>query len=246
MNITLSLIAITALIYHGGGLMVGSSAMIPKVQVEYLANQGFVVVIPNYRLAPQVTAKEAFSDCEEAYDWATQSLPGQLKSKYGVDLDASRVVAYGHSTGGAISFHIASCKQLRAVTAFYPSLFISDPSTSSHQSTTLPPFGTFPDFTPSEEDWESIKPAGKQLSEAALALPGSIPAARNKWQMHILKHGQWPSTVLPDGDFAAVDPLTRLIERWPPVMIVQGEADSVPGSSLALAERAEKEMRAAR
>lgn len=41
-----------ALIYHGGGLIVGSSEIIPKPQVNYLASQGFVVVIPNYRLGP--------------------------------------------------------------------------------------------------------------------------------------------------------------------------------------------------
>lgn len=234
-----------ALIYHGGGLIVGSSEMIPKVQVQYLANQAFVVVIPNYRLAPQVTAKKAFADCEEAYDWATTSLLHILKSEYDVEVECNKVVTMGHSSGGTIALHIASCKSVKAVTAFYPSLFNADTSTSAHRPTTAPPFGSFPDFLPSDEDWGAIKPSGKELSEAPLARPGVMPVARNKWQMHILKHGQWTSNILPDGDFAAIDPLTRLNERWPPAMIVQGEADNVPGSSLALAQRAEKEIEAA-
>ena len=63
--------------------------------------------------------------------------------------------------------------------------------------------------------------------------------------MHVLKHGQWMGIVAPDGDYAAIDPMTRLSVRWAPTMLVQGEIDNVPGSSLELAERAEKAMKAA-
>lgn len=131
------------------------------------------------------------------------------------------------------------------MTAFYPSLFNADKTTSAHKPTTAPPFGTFPDFAPSEADWQDIRPAGKELSEAPLAVPGTIPAARNKWQMHILKHGQWMNSILPDGDFAATDPLTRVSAMWPPILIVQGETDDIGGSGLDLAQRAVDVMRAA-
>lgn len=225
--------------------MVGSSEMIPKPQVEYLAKQGFVVIIPNYRLAPQVTGKDAFADCEEAYEWASTKLPEVMKSSHGVHTDSSKVVAMGHSSGGSIALHLASCKPVKAVTAFYPSLFTADTSTSIHKPTAAPPFGMMPDFVPNDEDWASIKPTGKQLSEAPLALPGTVPAARNKWQMDVLKNGRWPQTVLPDGDYAAIDPLTRLNEHWAPTMIVQGSADNVPGSDLGLAQRAKAEMEVA-
>ncbi|EMC91420.1 hypothetical protein BAUCODRAFT_53042, partial [Baudoinia panamericana UAMH 10762] len=92
-----------ALVYHGGGLMVGSSEMVPKPQLEYLVSKGFLVVVPNYRLAPQVTGKQAFADCEEAYDWATSMLPKFMRLVYDVDIDPKRVVALGHSTGGTIA-----------------------------------------------------------------------------------------------------------------------------------------------
>lgn len=231
------------MIYHGGGLLVGSADIIPKPQIAHLAQQGFVVVIPNYRLAPQVSGKQAFSDCEEAYEWASTVLPDLMKSEHDVLLTADKIVAMGHSSGGTIALHLASCKNLKAVTAFYPSLFNADPSTTAHKPTSVAPFGAFPDFEPNDEDWASIKPAGVQLSEALLARPGANPAPRNRWQMHLLKSGQWLATVLPDGDYAAIDPMTRLANHWPPVMIVQGEADNVPGSSLELAERAEKAMK---
>ncbi|TKA79783.1 hypothetical protein B0A55_03305 [Friedmanniomyces simplex] len=234
-----------ALIYHGGGLLVGSSEMIPKPQTEYLCSKGFVVVAPNYRLVPQVSGKEAFADAVHAYDWATTELPKLMQAGQGVELDAAQVVAMGHSSGGTLAMHIASCRSLKAATAFYPSLFLADTTTSMHKPTSAPPFGFMPDYTPTETDLASIRPAGIQVSEFPLAIPGTIPQPRNKWQMHIIKHGEWPQKAQPDGDYAALDPLTRLSAQWPPVMVVQGEADDVPGSSLDLAQRAEREMTAA-
>ena len=225
--------------------MVGSSEMINKAQINHLATQNFAVVIPNYRLAPQVTAKEAFADCEEAYEWAEKTLPGIMKSDHDVKLDSSKIVAMGHSSGGTLALHMASCKPVKAVTAFYPSLFSADTSTSAHKSTSAPPFGIMPDFEPTAADWKEITPEDKQVSETGLAAPGTVLPPRNKWQMHVLKHGQWMDIVLPDSDYAAIDPMTRLSSNWPPVMIVQGEIDNVPGSNLGFAQRAEKEMKAA-
>ena len=106
-------------------------------------------------------------------------------------------------------------------------------------------FGIMPDFEPTEEDWASIQPSDHQISDAPFPKPGSIPPPRSKWQMSIIKNGQWLSAVQPDGDYASIDPMSRLSPRWAPVMLVQGELDNVPGSSLALAKRAEAELRAA-
>ena len=225
--------------------MVGSSEIIPKTQVEYLCSHGFLVVAPNYRLAPQVTAIEAFADCEEAYDWAVTQLPNAMAKAYALEVDPGRVVAYGHSSGGTLAIHVGSTKHVKAVTAFYPSLFLSDLTTSAHAKCTIPPFGTIPDFAPSKEDWAVVTPKGIELSEAPMGKPGTIPPPRNWWQMHILKHGQWLLSLQPDGRYEALDPMTRVSAQWPPVMIVQGEIDNVPGSDLQLAQRAEKEMKAA-
>lgn len=160
--------------------MVGSSDIIPKAQIEYLANKNFVVVIPNYRLAPQVTGKDAFGDCEEAYEWAVSSLPETMKAEHGVEVDSSRTVAMGHSAGGTLAMHLASSKEIKGVTAFYPSLFIADRSTSIHQPTSAPPFGMMPDFEPTHRDWASISPAGHQISEVPFPAPGSPLSPRSK------------------------------------------------------------------
>lgn len=61
--------------------------------------------------------------------------------------------------------------------------------------------------------------------------------------MSVLKNGQWLSAVQPDDDAASLDPMTRLSPRWAPLLLVQGEIDNVPGSSLDLAKRAVHEIK---
>ena len=236
---------LVALIYHAGGLLAGSYEIVPKPHIDYLCSKGFVVVTPNYRLVPQVTGKQAFADCEEAFDWATGALPGIMHSEHNISLDADQVVAIGHSSGGTMALHLASCKPVKAVTAFCPFIFVSDTTTNAHKPTTSPPFGSMPDFTISEEDWVAIKPAGHQISEAPMPSPDAIALPRNRWTVRVFKTGQWMTSVQPDGDFAAIDPMTRINGQWPPVMIIHGSEDYVPGRSIDLVRRAEKEMIAA-
>lgn len=235
----------SALVYHGGGLLVGSSEVIPLAQTEYLCSRNFVVVAPNYRLAPQVTGRRSVGDCEDAFDWAISTLPAVLQAQHEVTFDPQRVVAFGHSVGGTIAMHLGGCRPLRAVTAFYPMLYAADPDTSLARPCKTPPFGSFPDFIPTEDDWAAICPEHHQISEASFAAPGTVLAPRNRWQMSLLKNGEALATICPDGDRAAIDPMTRVHARWPPTMFVQGDADGSPGSGMAVVRRAEAEMRAA-
>ena len=232
-----------ALIYHAGGLVVGSSEIVPKSQIEYLLSKDFVVVMPNYRLVPQVTGKEAFEDSEEAYDWTVKSLSGIMLSEHKVKIDTSRVVAIGHSSGGTMALNLAICRPVKAVTAFCPFIFVADSSTNAHKPTSTPSFGDMPQSPLTEADWTDVKPARHQLSEAPLWAPGMPLNARHKWMINIFKTGQWLRNVQPDGDYAAIDPMTRLGPSWPPIMIVHGSEDHVPGRSLELVRRAEETMK---
>ncbi|KAK4561054.1 hypothetical protein LTR86_005009 [Recurvomyces mirabilis] len=233
-----------ALVFHAGGLMVGSSSIVPKPQIDYLCLHGFAVVIPNYRLAPQVSGKQAFVDCETAYDWAISDLAAVLE-KHSISVNTQQVVAMGHSSGGTLAMHMAGKKQVKAATAFYPSLYGSDKTTTIHKPTNAPPFCFAKDFVPTDEDRAAISPPDYEVSEFQLGAPPAIPQARNKWQMHVIKNGLWAETVQPDGNLAALDPMTTVSAHWAPLMIVQGELDSVPGSDLSLVKRAEKELMAA-
>ena len=202
-------------------------------------------MIPNYRLAPQVPVTTSLQDSEDTYEFAVGALPSIIKHRTngGLTLNASQVVAMGHSSGGTIALHLASCKPLNAVTAFYPSLFLSDPSTSAHAPATSPPFSTASPYHPTPSETTTISPPTHQISSAPLAIPNQPPTPRNKLHHHLLKTGTWLTTIQPDGHYTAIDPLTRISPAWPPVCLIQGETDTVPGSSLDLAARAEREMR---
>lgn len=231
----------TVLIYHGGGLMVGSSEIIPQPQIDWLANQGFLVVIPNYRLSPQVTGATSMSDSVEAHDWAASGLADTMKS-HDVHINTSDIAVMGHSSGGTIALHVGSCRPVKAVTAFYPSLYFSDESSDAHKPYNGPPFGDVPDYSPTAEEWQVIAPASKQISESTLGVP---PPPRSMWQVDVCTKGKWMSTLCPEGDYASIDPLTQLSSDWPPVMFVSGETDAIPGSTLDLVKRAEEDMRKA-
>lgn len=215
------------LIYHAGGLVAGSSEIVPKPQIQYLCAKGFVVVLPNYRLIPQVTGKDAFADCEDAFEWTKKDLTSRMQTQHGRRLDTDNIVVVGHSSGGTMALHLASCKPIKAATAFYPFWFVADPSTNTHKSTTTPPFDQGATHAPSESEWQSIKPASEQLSEAELAVPGLKLNPRNKWMMQIFREGKWLQNVQPDGNLAAIDPMTRLHRSWAPSFIVHGEHDYV-------------------
>ncbi|KAF2716231.1 alpha/beta-hydrolase [Polychaeton citri CBS 116435] len=233
------------LVLHAGGLIVGNSNILPKPQIDYLLSleRSFVMVVPEYRLAPQADGKTSYQDCIDAYDWILSSLSKTMSLEHSVQLDVNSISTLGHSIGGTLAMHVASLRAVKAVTALYPSLSLADTTASAHLPTSAPPFGNMPDYTPTDEEWAAISPDNIEISNCPLALPGSIPAPRNRWQMQIIRKGQWMSTICPDGDFAALDPLTRLGDDWPSTLIVQGEDDNIPGSSLALAERTITDMK---
>lgn len=67
--------------------------MVPQSEVEYLCSRGFVVVLPNDRLVPQVSGRDAFKDCKDAFDWTIGTLPAPLAKLHQLDLDVGNVVA---------------------------------------------------------------------------------------------------------------------------------------------------------
>ena len=175
-------------------------------------------VAPNYRLVPQVSGSEAFRDTEDALDWTIVTLPEIAEKQLGVTLDTRNVVAMGHSSGGTMVLHLTSIgKPLRAVTALYPFLFVADKSTEAHHPST---FGDADVAEPNEEEWALIAPAGRQVSDAPFTLDNS--SVRSKWIKYIFSSGRWMSSIQPDGNFAAIDPMTRVNGDWASTMIIHG------------------------
>ncbi len=204
-----------------------------------------MVVKPQYRLVPQIHAAQAFLECEDACVWAKTVLPSIMADDHGLQVDIGKVVAMGYSSGGTLALHLASLRLVKAVTAVGPAVFLADTSTEAHHATSELPFGSMPNFVPSEAEWEGIKPAGVQLCGAPVRMPGPgvVLGPREKWVGNTFKHGQWAATLAPDGDYSRIAPKTRLHRDWPPVTIIHGGEDRVPGRSVELIRRAEREMK---
>jgi acetyl esterase/lipase len=77
--------------FYGGNWQTGSKDDYPFLG-EALASRGFVVVIPDYRLYPEVRYPEFITDCADAVRWTLAHI-----SQYGGD--AGKVSLMGHSAG---------------------------------------------------------------------------------------------------------------------------------------------------
>lgn len=92
------------IIFHGGGFVQGSKAIIPKTQITTLARFGFIVVVPNYRLCPHISVYDGpLADSLECMRWTAYSLPDKLFRDVGICIDANRITLMGHSSGGSLA-----------------------------------------------------------------------------------------------------------------------------------------------
>ncbi|THW84138.1 alpha/beta-hydrolase [Aureobasidium pullulans] len=222
------------IILHAGGFVIGSDAMIPQVQIDYLTSHNFVVVIPNYRLCPQVSAlKGAIPDTHASYDFCKSTL-GPLCSL------------------PMTSTWTPQRSQLWAsVTVLYPSLYLSQPSLSrTNEPYNLPPYNQAPEFTPTPEDWNQLCPPDKQISEAGLPIPGTQMSIRVRFMINLLKTGTWNTAITSSPEeLAALDPCSEFTDAgavwavWPPTFFIQGDLDETPGSRIDLVVKAADELR---
>jgi acetyl esterase/lipase len=88
---------------HGGSWVAGDKNFFGQYRSvgRYLAGQGLVAVLINYRLSPRVKHPEHAKDVARAFAWARRNVRG-----YGGDPD--RIVLCGHSAGGHLVSLIAT------------------------------------------------------------------------------------------------------------------------------------------
>ncbi|KAJ5094256.1 hypothetical protein N7456_010117 [Penicillium angulare] len=230
------------LILHGGGLVVGSKDTIPKPQISYLTRAGFLVVVPNYRLCPQVSAFEGpITDSKDCLIWAisnASSLLSQEAAADGYQVNTEKVVVMGHSGGGGLALNIPNQSdlpvQISAVLDFYGAKYLDDPSYSQPH----------PWFTSREESWdeEYINRVfdGPEVSAADLYLGTELPPPRDAWLTSQFKRGKWLSEVVRDGNVGRVDGAKGFSKTYPPTMFIHGLSDTF--DPCAVSERAHAEL----
>ncbi|KAI5197938.1 hypothetical protein AUEXF2481DRAFT_8906 [Aureobasidium subglaciale EXF-2481] len=241
------------IVLHAGGLVIGNDAMIPASQINYLAARNFIVVIPNYRFCPQVTALEgAIPDTHAAYEFCRSSLGPFMLSSHAINIDTSRIVAMGMSAGGMLALHLAALGKpaIKAITVLYPSLYLSKPEISgAHESHNLPPYDAIPDEDLTEDEWSQLCPAERQVSEADIPISGNEMSVRGKYMIQLLKRGSWSTAISSNAaDIPVVDPCTKFPDAgtdWPPTFFLQGADDVLPGSRPNLVNKAVEDLKQA-
>ena len=123
----------TALMIHGGGHVMLSRKDIRPKQIKQLLEMGFLPISIDYRLCPEVNIIEGpMTDVCNALCWAREELPKLSLKHDGVEVDGSRVVVIGWSTGGHLATTLAWTSPLQnlrppeAILAFYCPLDYED------------------------------------------------------------------------------------------------------------------------
>ncbi len=86
--------------YHGGGFMLGLNESHYRFASEYARHLNAVVIMIDYRLAPEHPFPQGVEDCYSALLWA-HSIPDKLK------IDPNKIALVGESAGGNLSAAVA-------------------------------------------------------------------------------------------------------------------------------------------
>jgi acetyl esterase len=92
------------LLIHGGGWVMGCAANMRKLGLRFV-ERGFLVVIPDYRLAPEYPFPAAYEDCKQCLRWA-------FENALGFGGDPSRIIIGGDSAGANLAAAVATAEPL--------------------------------------------------------------------------------------------------------------------------------------
>ena len=119
---------------HGGSHILFSRKDIRPAQTRLLLERGFLPVSLDHRLCPEVSLAEGpMVDVCDALFWARNTLPNLQLKRSGLEIDGSRVVVVGWSSGGQLAMSLAYTAPSRglqppeAILAFYCPTDYEDP-----------------------------------------------------------------------------------------------------------------------
>lgn len=201
---------------HGGALIFGSRHNLRAWQVERYLAAGYIVVAPDYRLAPETKLPDIVADVEAAWRWLHEEGPKRIGA------DPRWTAAVGHSAGGYLALLLATRLPIgapmpRAVVSFYG------------YGDILGEWYTRPD-----PHYLTHPPVSAEQAEA---LVGSGPVVdgvpeRFHYYLRTRQQGTWPREVggrdpatEPDF-FRRYCPLHRVSPKSAPTLLLHGDADT--------------------
>jgi acetyl esterase/lipase len=123
---------------HGGGHCLFTRKEVDPKQIRFMLDNGLVPVSVEYRFCPEVNILDGpMTDVCDALAWARTGLPQVRLNNPAVEVDASRVVVVGWSTGGHLALTLGYTPLLRgmqpplAIFSLYPPSNYQDECTFS-------------------------------------------------------------------------------------------------------------------
>ena len=84
--------------------MLGNSRMVSPTQIDDCLNRGWIVLVPNHRLCPQVDVLEGpITDIRDLLAWVYNGDLDSVLEGRGVKTDLENVAAFGTSSGGTLA-----------------------------------------------------------------------------------------------------------------------------------------------
>jgi acetyl esterase/lipase len=220
---------------HGGALIMGSRAQVPRDLLELCRTEGFALVSIDYRLAPQAKVPDIIEDVQAAFRWIREKGPEAAR------LDPGKVVVSGGSAGGYLTLMTGICVEPRP--------------------TALVAYWGYGDvdgdwYTKPSEFYRTSKPIlDRDVTFKALA-PDVVTApadkaqaeARSKFYLYLRQNGLWTREVTgfePGKEKSKLDrycPVRNVTSSYPTVLLIHGTEDTdVPYDlSAAMAKELEK------
>jgi acetyl esterase/lipase len=204
---------------HGGALIVGSRADVPRRLLDLCRREGFVLVSLDYRLAPEVKLPAVIDDIKDAFRWLHEKGPQLLH------LDPDRVVVTGGSAGGYLTLMTGCCvkPRPRALVAFWgygdvDGAWYTRPSEHYRKHAALV-----------SKD-EAYKGVGARVLTGTEG--GEEQKARGRFYLYLRQNGLWTREVTgldPDKDRRQLDPycpVRNVAADYPPTLLIHGTEDT--------------------
>ena len=200
---------------HGGALISGSRNSVPEDLRELCRAEGYCLVSPDYRLAPQAKLPQIIEDVRDFMRWISEKGPQLFHA------DASNVVASGGSAGGYLTMMTGIIEpRPKGLVAYYG---YGDVDGAWYT-------------TPSEhyrkQELVSREDAYEGMTPAAVTENGADALNRSRFYLYLRQNGLWTKEV--SGFDAATEkikldpycPVRNITPQYPPIVMLHGTADT--------------------
>lgn len=235
-------------------MQVGGQREFPMFIPLWLYSSGYhnnaIIVTPDYRLLPEVSAVELLDDLDDFWKWLGTELPNVVREQSkivsgadkGLEVDLDRVVVQGESAGGYCAIQAAlshfeppapgtapGIPHIRALVAIYPMLDFRSPHWSTAYEKHIMGNPQYPESIIDDHLKAMNASTPKQVISSSPLGPG---APRNSLPYAYIQHGRFLELLGPDRDSSPgkrkVHPEDRIVDgaKLPPALFVQGTEDS--------------------